>query len=99
MFLISMHLIRKKLPGSPFMNKKLSKAIMTRIKLRKNFLKKLSRGKSKTLPGSEIIVYLFLQKLKENFTEMLMKVISLTIKLFGRVWNLFFHIKQELRVK
>lgn len=45
------------------------------------------------LYATYVIVYLFREKLKESFTEILMERMLLTLKLYEKLRNLFFRIK------
>ena len=50
--------------NSHFMNKTLSKAMMTRTRLRNNFLKIIMRKRESNIPNIEIIVQVSLEKVR-----------------------------------
>ena len=90
MFLISMHLARKKLPRSPFMKKELSKAIMTRTGL---------SGKPKTLYLAATKLLSLSRKAKRSFYGNIDDKNVTDNKTFSDTVCKTFQIKLYLRVK
>ena len=87
-----------KATAPPFKNKKLSKIVRTRAWLRKQVFENRTKEnwqfmRNIDLYATYVIVYLFREKLKESFTEILMERMLLTLKLYEKLRNLFFRIK------
>ena len=77
----------------PFMNKALSKEIMTRTRRRNKFLKNRSEENKKRFSKQRNYCVSLLRKSKSDYSEILMRKISMITKHFGKLLSPFYCIK------
>ena len=77
----------------PFMNKALSKEMMTRTCLRNKFLKDRSEENKKKYSKKRNFCVSLLRKSKADYSEILMRKISMITKHFGKLLSPFYRVK------